>query len=710
MFNLTSETYTFCLAKKNSTVSRRLVTCDLFPPSSAARLPGFRYQVLSWFRIRNRGRLMKLIMNLLVIPACAATQAISFLPAGEPLFYGNNGGIHSADVAGIVTGDFNSDGHLDAVYCIVNPLFPSPPHIKLGKGDGTFGAEISNAFNVFYADSPAYESCGEGSALTTGDFNGDGKLDVASAGFNVAIYLGQGDGTFCAPIVIKGPLTPGSDPYPPLFSPLMAIDLNHDGRTDLVFGMSVWLGNGDGTFRATQSLTAPAWGMGDFNGDGNPDLVTGKGSAFINFGMGDGTFGGPTGPILGSEGFVAAIAADFDGDGVLDLAFEGPSLAPPLLSNQSLLFFNWPAEIVVVLGRHDGTFRAPSSPIGGLSGPLFAIDLNKDGKVDLVSGRSILTGVGDGTFLSAVFLQGCADFSGQTTYCADKGLALADFNNDGLPDILLGNHFITLNGGGEATLNVFLNDSPGDGLWAAAVSAATGTWPVGRGSIASSYGTNLAPFTETASGLPLPTTLGGIQVLVNGAPTELLYVSSSQINFIVPNVSVQMVSIGIHRNGTTYVSKGMAFPVYPVSPTFFVANPISNVPAATAVQVHPDSTQTNVPVYSCAASGCVTIPIDVGGDPVYLSLYGTGFSYVNSTSPRLSERAGCLLGGSSTAFAVQPTYSGLQSATGTPGLDQMNILLPSSLKGMGLIPVSCGFSPNLYGGVDSANIVYIQVK
>jgi len=342
-----------------------------------------------------------------------------------------------------------------------------------------------------------------------------------------------------------------------------------------------------------------------------------------------------------------------------------------------------------------------------LPGPMLAIDLNGDGKVDLVSGRSLLMGVGDGTFRSAVFLPGVcgAQYGGNPRYCSDQSAAVGDFNGDGLPDLLLGANFLNISPQ-FAVVYTALNDSPGDGLWVAGISAATGTWPVGGDSIVSAFGANLASQTESATGLPLPTTLGGVQVLLNGVPTQLLYVSPSQINYVGPYGAGQMVSIGVRRVGTNYVTKGISMPVYPVSAGFFMANQAAGIPAATAVRVNADGTQTPLRVFSCSASGCTATPIDVSTGAVYLTLYGTGFSDSALPSPLLSELPQCLLG--STAI-VQPTFSGQQPA-GTPGLDQMNIPLPKSLSGKGNVKVACYFSPNLYGLIDTATAVNIQVR
>jgi len=134
-----------------------------------------------------------------------------------------------------VVADFNGDGKPDIAVAILNQGFEIP----LGNGDGTFQAlpPVNLGSNGFYTNS-----------LTVGDFNGDGKADLAvtDEGDQVAILLGNGDGTFQPPVNY----TAGSLP-----SSVTAADFNGDGKLDLVVtnydskSVSVLLGNGDGTFQ-----------------------------------------------------------------------------------------------------------------------------------------------------------------------------------------------------------------------------------------------------------------------------------------------------------------------------------------------------------------------------------------------------------------------------------------------------------------------------
>ena len=173
---------------------------------------------------------------------------------------------------GVAVGDFNADGKLDAA--VANGLGALPGFsgvaVSLGNGDSTFtqasGSPISLGQSL--------------SAIITCDFNGDGKLDLAvtdTAGNAVIILLGNGDGTFGAPITIPV----GNSPYA-----IVAGDFNSDGKLDLAVAnygdgtITVLLGNGNGTF--TQAGGSP-YAVGqypyqiaaaDFNGDGKLDLAT----------------------------------------------------------------------------------------------------------------------------------------------------------------------------------------------------------------------------------------------------------------------------------------------------------------------------------------------------------------------------------------------------------------------------------------------------
>ena len=317
----------------------------------------------------------------------------------------------------LVVGDFNGDGIPDLA---APNSATGAVAVFLGKGDGTFQAA-------------KFASTGQGTmplALAVADFNGDGMLDLAVALGNqgaIAILLGNGDGTFQPPREVP---TAGSGLYYPVA--LTLGDFNHDGRLDIAtannsIGASVLLGNGDGTFQPYKLLgssSGPTWiASGDFNNDGNLDLAvtTGANTVDISLGNGDGTFETYSSVATGSgtnPQFVAA--SDLDGDGNLDLvvACYGANAAG------------------VLLGNGDGTFL-PIELYAAGAGPIALTvgDLNLDGIPDLVvtnlsaNSLSLFEGNGDGTFLP---LPGYSTTGGSQPAAS----VIADLDAEGTPEIV----------------------------------------------------------------------------------------------------------------------------------------------------------------------------------------------------------------------------------------------------------------------------------
>ncbi|MGA8763156.1 MAG: FG-GAP-like repeat-containing protein, partial [Candidatus Sulfotelmatobacter sp.] len=207
----------------------------------------------------------------------------------------------------ITAADFNHDGSLDLVMQADGSVIT----VLLGNGDGTFqdGVATTSPFNV--------------TAIGVGDFNRDGRLDLATSGTfgsgYVNILLGNGDGTFQA-----GASYPvGSDS-----GSIAVADLNGDHKLDLAIAnsgnVSVLLGNGDGTFQAAvqNSAVPDSVVVADMNGDGKPDLVAANAlfppGAAVFLGKGDGTFGSAT--VYKAAGIVSyAAVGDFNGDGKKDV-------------------------------------------------------------------------------------------------------------------------------------------------------------------------------------------------------------------------------------------------------------------------------------------------------------------------------------------------------------------------------------------------------
>lgn len=540
--------------------------------------------------------------------------------------------------------DFNSDGKPDIAVWTMNSQLPFAGSVLFGNGDGTFRS------------GPVIP----GGRPWIGDVNGDDKPDLIISGEGVSIVLSNGDGTFQTPFQVPG-------------CELTAVaDFNGDKKADLVCGTTVLLGNGDGSFHTGLAVDAGQFDTvvlaADFNHDGKPDLLLQglSGQLAVVLGKGDGTFGAdlPATTLPGPE-FSSVVVGDFDGDGKPDIAGSGTRAG----------------LICVALGNGDGTFGAAIINQGLNGGPMAAADFNGDGKLDLVaSGGMVLAGNGDGTFRIPVFIQ-------------PGSVAIADFNGDGSPDIA--NEVAKPNADAIAVL---LNDSPGDGFVTAGVSSATLTWPIGPVSIASAFGSNLAPQTATASETSPPTTLGGIRVHVRDSTGDtlapLLYVSATQINYVMTS-SDAFAFIGIERLGSVHAEKGIGVSIGPLEPGFYSVG--TGVAAASALSLSANDQETAVPVVSCLILGCYPVPIDVSGNPVYLSLYGTGFHQATAAS------VACTVAGQKTLV----TYAGPQMQV--QGLDQLNMLLPRTLVGMGTVSVECFFGSEGVNGFP-ANVVRIAIR
>src|SRR2546427_6625071 len=254
--------------------------------------------------------------------------------------------------------------------------------VSLGHPVTTFAVDFSSPKSYPVGTSPA--------AVAVGDFNGDGKLDIAvanSGSGNVGILLGNGDGTFQAAVNFDaGMASPRS---------VAMGDFNHDGKMDLaVFqpslptdsgtlapgALSILLGNGDGSFQAaeTQALSSTAAGMAvaDFNLDGKSDLAVSDSDPNTNIlsiniflGKGDGTFQPGKQTSLPSGSNTSFTAADLNRDSKPDLAVGSSS------------------GFVILLGKGDGTFQAgPATAVadGFVVQNVQAEDVNGDGSVDLV--------------------------------------------------------------------------------------------------------------------------------------------------------------------------------------------------------------------------------------------------------------------------------------------------------------------------------------
>lgn len=253
----------------------------------------------------------------------------------------------------VAVGDFDGDGKLDIA---VANSGSGNVSILLGNGDGTFQAAVN-----FDAGAGPQE-------IATGDFNGDHKLDLAvllvgdaTNGPGFSVLLGNGDGTFQGPHFL---------PLEGMAAGMAVVDFNLDTKSDVaititninqqIMSLLVFISAGDGTFESPKNLTLPigegSLATGDFNKDGKPDLVMdGPGGYNILLGNGDGTFQPPSAVLVASNFSGGGVqVADLNHDGASDLITYSIDFEH---SQDPEGFRSLSAHLSVFLGNGDGTFQ-----------------------------------------------------------------------------------------------------------------------------------------------------------------------------------------------------------------------------------------------------------------------------------------------------------------------------------------------------------------
>jgi FG-GAP-like repeat len=313
-------------------------------------------------------------------------------------------------------GDFNGDGKQDLALGLTN----NAPIVSIQLGDGLGGFSFSSDVIV------GSTSHSGPTSVAIGDFNGDGKQDLAAATSTntVSIRLGDGLGGFSGSTEVSVGFTPYS----------VAIgDFNGDGKQDLAVAnrdsntVSIRLGDGLGGFSGSTEVAVGGGpisvAIGDFNSDGKQDLaVANRDSNTVSIRLGDGLgggFSGSTDVSVGSYPFSVAIG-DFNSDG-----------------NQDLAVANIDTNTVSIrLGDGLGGFSGSTEvSVGGSPLSVAIGDFNGDGNEDLAVTRN-------GNTVSIRLGDGLGDFSGSTEVTVGfeaVSMAIGDFNEDGRQDLAVGN-------------------------------------------------------------------------------------------------------------------------------------------------------------------------------------------------------------------------------------------------------------------------------
>jgi hypothetical protein len=422
-------------------------------------------------------------------PACTSNGSliVVYLSNGDGTFSAPivTSGNLPPELRSIAVGDFNGDGNLDvaaAADCLSGQDCSSGTiTIFLGNGDGTFTQSSQYPLNGIV---------GQAGTLAVGKFSSGGNLDLAvgiecfnipvngCAVGSVSIYLGNGDGTLGSPTNYT---TTGNSALYPVVG-----DFNGDGKLDVIAGstyappggsasnssLTVWLGNGDGTFNQPYQVVLPFSGLdaitaGDVNSDGKLDLVLtpyGGGSIQIAIGNGDGSFQSPTAVNTGFSYQFDSQIVDMNNDGKPDIVVSGDQSATGSLLNGTQVLLN------------DGTGNFVPGSVSGLTGSgsqglLVTSDFNNDGNPDILVGSpgggvqgfiSVLLGNGDGTMQGAGFLNQAA--------VGGNSVVSADLNGDGIPD-LIETAFL---GGNTTPYGILVSLGTGNGKYAPPVAYSFG--------------------------------------------------------------------------------------------------------------------------------------------------------------------------------------------------------------------------------------------
>jgi hypothetical protein len=414
------------------------------------------------------------------VAVLAVSAPVSFAPfIGVPLGPpGCDEGVNCSNGAlESAVGDFNNDGKLDIATANNGSNDIS---LFLGRGDGT----LTWHFSASATGGPA--------GIAAGHLNNDTALDLVvskETEDKIGVFIGHGDGTFADEVTYDVAASPEA---------VVLADFNGDTKLDVAVAnlfdetVGVRLGRGDGTFGDLIQTTVPGgpYGMAvaKLNADDALDLVVtlyDKGLLATLIGNGDGTFtyAGQGSAAIVDDSPRGVALADFNHDGKIDAAVATESFD----------------TVDILLGNGDGTFQ-PQTPylVGGFPESVSTGDYNGDGFIDVASADSLGTGSFDGS-VSVLLGEGNGAFEDAQQFEVDSGpfgITTADLNNDHAPDLVTAN----IDG---VTISILFNlEPPCQNCTPTMTGTPTNTPTViGTSTVATTASSTSAP-TETATGAP----------------------------------------------------------------------------------------------------------------------------------------------------------------------------------------------------------------
>ncbi len=503
-------------------------------------------------------------------------------------------------ISGIRLADFNHDGKLDIIYTYDTTSYNNHTNyfgiaVQLGNGDGTFKttSQLTQLYSGTAAPNPgAYQ------LALIGDVNKDNSPDLFilsglsgnSQSFTLQIYLGNGDGTFKAPTTVAG-VTPGGIEYGTQWAPIVLADMNGDGTPDIValqmdpasqnLQIAIALGNGNGTFKMpnlttynSQYITGTGLAVADFNGDTKLDVATlsflGPSGSGIALGNGDGTLqtGGSSSNVTPAQTFFvgeagATLALDLNGDGKPDIL------------NGSVVLLNQGASTGVTPLTPTVTVTPSASSITtaqsltvtvAVSGPTGSA--TPTGSVTLTSGTysSAATALASGSasiVIPAGSLTSGADtltasYSGDTNYSVTTGTGSVTVTTASVPSFALSNSgSISITAGATTGNTSTITATPSNGFTGAvnltcAVAGPTGATSPATCSFTSDSVTitGAAAMTDTLTvATTSATTAGTYMVTVTGTSGTI-----TQTTIVTANVTAAPVSFALTNGGAIAIS------------------------------------------------------------------------------------------------------------------------------------------------------------